>query len=88
LARVLGIRRLGGLIVGITFQFSGFMVVSSVPHPMLIAAASWLPFLLAMVESIIQQRPALGKRPATLPWALLGALGLGCQMLAGHVENT
>jgi len=87
-ARVLGIRRLGGLIAGITFQFSGFMVVSSIPHPMIIAAASWLPFLLAMVESIIQQRPALGKRPATLPWALLGALGLGCQMLAGHVENT
>jgi len=87
-ARVLGIRRLGGLIAGITFQFSGFMVVSSVPHPMIIAAASWLPFILAMVELIVQQRPALGKRPATLPWALLGALGLGCQMLAGHVENT
>ena len=87
-ARVLGIRRLGGLIAGITFQLSGFMVVSSVPHPMIIAAASWLPFILAMVELIVQQRPALGKRPATLPWALLGALGLGCQMLAGHVENT
>ncbi|MCK4471825.1 MAG: hypothetical protein KAW49_08580, partial [Anaerolineae bacterium] len=42
-ARVLGIRRLGGLIAGITFQLSGFMVVSSVPHPMIIAAASWLP---------------------------------------------
>jgi len=87
-ARVLGIRRLGGLIAGITFQLSGFMVVSSVPHPMIIAAASWLPFILAMVELIIQQRPALGRRPATLPWALLGALGLGCQMLAGHAENT
>ncbi|MCP4536011.1 MAG: oligosaccharide flippase family protein [Chloroflexi bacterium] len=87
-ARVLGIRRLGALIAGITFQFSGFMITSSVPHPMIIAAASWLPFVLAMVELIVQQRPALGQRPATLPWALLGALGLGCQMLAGHVENT
>jgi hypothetical protein len=87
-ARVLGIRRLGGLITGITFQFSGFMVASSVPHPMIIAAASWLPFILAMVELAIQQRPVLGRRPATLPWVLLGALGLGCQMLAGHVENT
>ncbi|MEE8390937.1 MAG: hypothetical protein V3S14_09115, partial [Anaerolineae bacterium] len=87
-ARVLGIRRLGALIAGITFQFSGFMVVSSVPHPMMIAAASWLPFILAMVELVVQQRPALGRRPATLPWALLGALGLGCQMLAGHAENT
>ena len=87
-ARVLGIRRLGGLIAGITFQFSGFMVVSSAAHPMIIAAASWLPLILAMVELVVRQRPALGKRPATLPWALLGAMGLGCQMLAGHVENT
>jgi O-antigen/teichoic acid export membrane protein len=87
-ARVLGVRRLGGLIAGITFQFSGFMVVSSAAHPMNVAGASWLPFILAMVELIVQQRPALGRRPATLPWALLGALGLGCQMLAGHGENT
>ena len=87
-ARALGIRRLGGLIAGITFQFSGYMLVSSVPHPMNVAGASWLPFILAMVELIIQQRPALGQRPATLPWALLGATGLGCQMLVGHAENT
>jgi O-antigen/teichoic acid export membrane protein len=87
-ARVLGIRRLGGLIAGITFQFSGYMLVSSVPHPMNVAGASWLPFILAMVELIIRQRPALGQRPATLPWALLGAAGLGCQMLVGHAENT
>ena len=86
LARVLGARRLGGLIAGITFQFSGFMIVSVV-HPMIIAAASWLPFILAMTELVVQQRAAFG-RPATLPWALLGAMALGCQMLAGHAENT
>jgi O-antigen/teichoic acid export membrane protein len=86
-ARVLGIRRLGALIAGITFQFSGFMVVSVV-HPMIIAGASWLPFILAMVELVVRQRPALGGRPASLPWALLGAAGLGCQILAGHAENT
>ena len=87
LARVLGVGRLGGLIAGITFQLSGFMV-ASVVHLMIIASASWLPFVLAMVELIVQQRPALGRRPASLPWALLGAVGLGCQMLAGHAENT
>jgi O-antigen/teichoic acid export membrane protein len=86
-ARVLGIRRLGGLVAGITFQFSGFMTVSVV-HPMIIAAASWLPFILAMVELVMQQRPAFGGNPTSLPWALLGAVGLGCQMLAGHAENT
>ena len=85
-ARVLGTGRLGGLIAGITFQFSGFMVVSVV-HPMIIAGASWLPLILAMVELVVQQRPAFG-RPTTLPWVLLGGLALGCQMLAGHAENT
>jgi len=86
-ARVLGIRRLGGVIAGITFQFSGFMIVSVV-HPMIIAGASWLPFILAMVELVAQQRPAFAGRPTSLPWVLLGATGLGCQMLAGHAENT
>jgi O-antigen/teichoic acid export membrane protein len=86
-ARTLGAGRLGSLIAGITYQFSGFMVVSVV-HSMIVAGASWLPFILAMVERVVQQRPALGGRPASLPWALLGALGLGCQMLAGHAENT
>ncbi len=86
--RHLGGRRLGGLIAGITFQFCGFMVISAVPHPMIVAGASWLPFILAMVELVIQQRSLVGERPTTLPWALLGAVGLGCQMLVGHVENT
>ncbi len=86
-ARVLGIRRLGSLIAGIAFQFSGFMTVSAV-HPMIIAGASWLPFILAMVELLVQQRPALGGHPASLPWTLLGAAGIGCQMLAGHAEIT
>ena len=86
-ARTLGAGRLGSLIAGITYQFSGFMVVSVV-HPMIVAGASWLPFIMAMVERVVRQWPALGGRPARLPWALLGALGLGCQMLAGHAENT
>jgi len=86
-ARTLGVSRLGALITGITLQLSGFLLVSVV-HPMIIAGASWLPFILAMVERVVQQRPALGDRPASLPWALLGAIGLGCQMLAGHAENT
>jgi len=86
-ARTLGVRRLGALVAGVTFQLSGFVLVSVV-HPMIVAGASWLPFILAMAERVIEQRPALGRRPSSLPWALLGALGLGCQMLAGHAENT
>jgi len=87
LARVLRVGRFGGLVAGITFQFSGFMVVSVV-HPMIIAGASWLPLILAMVELALRHQPVLGSRSTTLPWVLLGAVGLGCQMLAGHAENT
>lgn len=86
-ARTLNIGRLGALIAGITFEFSGFMVVSVV-HPMIIAGSSWLPFILAMIELIIQRRSIGRLESATLLWALLGAAGLGCQMLAGHGENT
>jgi len=86
MARALGSGRLGGLIGGITFQLSGFMVVSAV-HPMVIAGTSWLPLIIAMAELIIRRRRLLG-RPTTLPWMLIGALALGCQMLAGHAENT
>jgi O-antigen/teichoic acid export membrane protein len=84
LARVLGISRLGATIAGMTFELSGFFVVSVV-HPMIIAAAAWLPLVLAAIELIIQQRPLFG-RPATVPWVLLGSLGLGCSVLAGHAE--
>ena len=86
-ARTLGVSRLGSLVAGIAFQLSGFMVVSVV-HPMIIAGSSWLPFILAMVERVVQQRPLSGRRPTSLPWVLLGAVGMGCQMLAGHAENT
>jgi O-antigen/teichoic acid export membrane protein len=85
LMRVLGIRRLGAALSGIAYAFSGFYMVSVV-FPMIIAAAAWLPFELAMIELVLRQAPAPGGRPATLPWMLLGALGLTMAALAGHVE--
>jgi hypothetical protein len=82
--RVLRVSRLGALIAGMTYQMSGFFVVSVV-HPMIIAAAAWLPLILAAIELILQQRPFL-RRPATIPWVVVGALSLGCAALAGHAE--
>jgi O-antigen/teichoic acid export membrane protein len=87
-ARVLGLRRFGSVVAAVTFQFSSFMVTSSAAHPMVVAGASWLPFCLAMVELIVRRRPLLNGVPARLPWAVLGAVGVGCQVLAGHAENT
>jgi O-antigen/teichoic acid export membrane protein len=85
LGRTLGATRLGALLGGVTFQLSGFLVVSVV-HPMIVAAASWLPLELALIELTVRRRPFLNKGQAMLPWALLGALALGLQMLAGHAE--
>jgi O-antigen/teichoic acid export membrane protein len=83
-ARILGISRLGATVAGMTFELSGFFLVSAV-HPMIIAAAAWLPLMLAAIELIVQQRSLLG-RPATVPWVLAGAVALGCSALAGHAE--
>jgi hypothetical protein len=93
LGGTLGARRLGAFLAGVTFQFSGFLIVSVV-HPMIIAAASWLPLLLALVELTIRREPFLsGHKDATsqrtmLPWALVGAIALGLETLAGHAEIT
>src|SRR5690606_789326 len=40
-----------------------------------------------MIEWIVQQRPLRG-RPSSVPWAVIGAVALGCNILAGHVEIT
>lgn len=86
LTRVLGVRRSGALIAGLAYQLSGFFVIGAV-FPMILATAAWLPLELAMVELVIRQQPALGSRPATLPWAAIGAAGLGMAALAGHAET-
>ena len=85
--RGVGVGRFGGLLAGMVYQLSAFFVISAV-FQMIIASAAWLPLVLLAVELIIQQRPALRGRPATIPWVILGAIALGCNVLAGHVEIT
>ncbi len=85
LARTFGIRRHGALFAGVVYQLSGFFVVSTV-FPMIITGGSWLPLILAMSERVIRQSPALGNRPSSLPWALIGAFAIAMVVLAGHVE--
>ncbi len=85
--RGVSVGRFGSLLAGVIYQLSAFFVISAV-FPMIIASAAWLPLVLLAVELIIQQRPALRGRPATIPWVVLGAIALGCNVLAGHVEIT
>lgn len=84
--RVLGLGRLASLTAAIVYQLSGFYIVSVV-FTMIIAAAAWLPLLLAAIELIIRQQ-AIQERPATVPWVMLGAVALACQIMAGHIEIT
>jgi O-antigen/teichoic acid export membrane protein len=85
LARTFGVRRYGAVFAGVVYQLSGFFVVSTV-FPMIIAGGSWLPLILAMSERVIRQSPALGNRPSSLPWVLVGAFAIAMVVLAGHVE--
>ncbi len=86
--RVLQANRLGALIAGVTYSLSSFFIVSVV-FTMIIAAAIWLPLILAMIEIVIrkqEQKGPVGYSP--IPYIVAGGLALGLQVLAGHVEIT
>ena len=88
LARVLGLRPLAAVFSAITYAFSGFFIVS-VNFTMIIAAAAWLPLLLACIEVIFRKQEQKGRaRYSPVPYVAAGALVLGIQVLAGHVEIT
>jgi O-antigen/teichoic acid export membrane protein len=84
--RVIDVNRLGSLIAGVTFMLSGFMVVSVV-FTMIVAAAAWLPLLLAVIELIVRAEKN-GFQRRTLLYVALGGAALGCHILAGHAEIT
>jgi len=82
--RVLGLSRWSGLLAGITYAFSLFMVVSVV-WPQTIATVAWLPLILVLVELAFRAQES--KPPKSpLPYLLGGALALGVNFLAGHAE--
>ncbi len=85
--RGLGVNRLGGGLAGIVYQLSGFMIASAV-FPMIVAAAVWLPLILWMIENILRGRSLWIFRGTALLWVVIGALALGCNILAGHIELT
>ncbi len=87
LMRGLGVGRSGGVVAGVTYQLSAFFVISAV-FPMIVAAAVWLPLILLMIEFVITQRPSLRGSPSSVLWIAIGAIALGCCVLAGHVEIT
>jgi len=82
LGRALKMRRGSAALAGLVFQGSAFLVISTAVFPMIIGAAVWLPFLLACIEKIIADSRF------KIAWAGLGAVALGVQIFAGHIEIT
>ncbi len=80
-----GLRRSAAVFAGVAFQLCGLLVIGVV-HPMIVASVAWLPLILALIEKLLRSDNGLGGRPASLPWAVLGAGAVGCHLLAGHVE--
>jgi len=90
-ARTIRLSRLAAAAGALIFTFSGFTLVSTT-FPMILATAAWLPFLLAIVERLVEttrdegQQPLRERARAPLPWMILGSIALGLMFLAGHVE--
>lgn len=85
--RGLGINRAGATLSGAVYQLCGFMIASAV-FPMIIGAAVWLPLILLMIENIIRGRGFWIFKGTAIPWVVIGAGAIGCNILAGHVEIT
>jgi O-antigen/teichoic acid export membrane protein len=86
LGRVLRLRRFPALIAGVTYQLSAFFLVSVV-FTMIIAAAVWLPLLLAIIEVMVRKQEEKGTGSfVPIVYVVLGALAMGAHVLAGHPE--
>ncbi len=84
--RVLGLQRLAAFFSGVVFMFSGFLIVSVV-FTMFLAAAVWLPLLLAIVEQIIRKQEEKGVASFhPIPYLAAGIGVLALIVLAGHPE--
>ncbi|MFC2045981.1 oligosaccharide flippase family protein [Chloroflexota bacterium] len=84
--RVLRLRPLPALLAGITYQLSAFFLVSVV-FTMIIAAAAWLPLLLAIIEIMVRKQEQKEGGPfIPIIYVVAGAVALGVHVLAGHPE--
>lgn len=98
--RLLNLKRGSALIAGLTFQGCGTLIISAAVFPMVIGAMIWLPLLLGCIEKIIgnsqltiddfhRNDSILSRlKYSIFFWVVLGALALGFQIFAGHIEYT
>ena len=86
LAAILGVDLFGQRVAALAFQLSGYLVARS-GFLSINAAAAWLPWELLAVELALN-RLERGDRRAALRAALLLALAVAAQLLAGHAQTT
>ncbi len=84
--RTLGMRRSSAALAGLVYQGGGYLVVSAAVFPMISGAVVWLPLLLACIDKVITG--SVRHARSTWLWLMLGAVALGTQILAGHIEFT
>ncbi len=83
LGRVLRLRPLPALLGGVLFMFSGFLIVSVV-FTMFLAAAAWLPLILAIVEMIVRKQEEKGLAGySPIPYVAIGAVAIGVERVGG-----
>ena len=86
MARTFRLSRLGASLAGVAFMLAGFTVISHV-FPMIMAAAVWLPLLLAVIEKLANLTDEGQTRlVGYLPYAVVGSVAIGLVFLAGHPE--
>ena len=79
-ARVLRLRRAPATLAAVVYAFSGFYLVS-VAFTMIIAAAAWLPLILAVIEIVARKQEEKGGGAySPVPYIVLGAAFLGLQV--------
>ncbi|MCB8938627.1 MAG: oligosaccharide flippase family protein [Ardenticatenaceae bacterium] len=94
--RILKLHRPSAFIAGLVFQGGAYLVISAAVFPMISGAVVWLPLLLACVERVIRDWRPETRDSSSLQspvsnrfwWIALGAVALGFQILAGHIEFT
>ncbi len=84
--RTVGMRRSSAALAGLVYQGGGYLLVSAAVFPMISGAVVWLPLLLACIDRVIIGSTRRAK--STWLWVMLGAVALGTQILAGHIEFT
>lgn len=86
--RGLGMGVLGSWVAGVVFALGGYLG-AQIEHVNQVAAAAWIPWMLAGYQMMQEKADAPSHTPRTQWWGLaMGSIALGMSLLAGHAQTT